>query len=109
MGTSDSYHVHGSRLIPRHQHSSSRGQSEHVNQPRERSPGHDVASGRADNQRRYNGRRSRSIDRSGRYSEVTGRDSERRDHARSSRSHDNGRGHERNGAHDNQNDTSYRR
>ena len=108
MGKSDRYHVHGSRLIPRHQQGSSRGQSGPGNQPRDRSPGHDVSSGRSDNQRRNKGGRSHSRDRSGSYADIAGRDNERRENTRSDRSHNNGRDHDRNGVHDKQNDR-YRR
>ena len=59
IGKSDSYHVHGSRLIPRHQLGDSRlrGQSGDRNQPCEKSPGREVSSGRLDNHgRNHRGR-----------------------------------------------------
>ena len=126
MGKSDSYHVHGSKLIPRRQdrersqsderkqtrdrspwRSRNSGQSRGRNHRRERSTERGMSTGRSDNHGVNRGR-SRSLDRSDSYAEITRRDDGMRDN-RSNRIHDNGRGYDRNGSYDNQSDNRSRR
>lgn len=128
IGKSDSYHVHGSTLIPRQQ-GRTRSQSGERNQSSESSPGRgrtsgqsggwnqrrgrlsgrDVSAGRSNNNGVSRGR-SRSLDRSDSYAEITRRnDDVRRDNNRLDRMHNNERDYDRNGSYNRQTDSRFRK